>query len=115
MRTRVALLACLSGLAPALALGQAAGEVTITESSTSSQGGLSDRVINIADEVTDLVLANLTVRNDYGLTHDEHDHQFAIRSGGRMTGMPGTAESTGRDAIDWLRRVGMVANAPPPG
>jgi len=49
MRTRVALLACLSGLAPALALGQAAGEVTITESSTSSQGGLSDRVINIAE------------------------------------------------------------------
>ncbi len=28
-----------------------------------------------------------------------------------MTGVPGTAESTGRDAIDWLRRVGMVANA----
>ena len=42
-------------------------------------------VINIADDVTDLVLANLTVRNDYGLTHDEHDHQFAIRSGGNAT------------------------------
>ena len=38
-----------------------------------------------ADDVTDLVLANLTVRNDYGLTHDEHDHQFAIRSGGNAT------------------------------
>jgi PelA/Pel-15E family pectate lyase len=42
-------------------------------------------VINVADDVTDLVLANLTIRNDYGLTHDEHDHQFAIRSGGNAT------------------------------
>ena len=42
-------------------------------------------VINIDDNVTDLVLANLTVRNDYGLLHDEHDHQFAIRSGGNAT------------------------------
>ena len=42
-------------------------------------------VINIADDVTDLVLANLTVRNDYGSLHDEHDHQFAIRSGAGTT------------------------------
>jgi len=42
-------------------------------------------VINIDDSVTDLVLANLTVRNDYGRQHDEHDHQFAIRSGGNAT------------------------------
>ena len=42
-------------------------------------------VINIADDVTDLVIANLTVRNDYGTLHDEHDHQFAIRSGGDAT------------------------------
>jgi PelA/Pel-15E family pectate lyase len=42
-------------------------------------------VINIADGVTDLVLANLTVRNDYGKLHDEHDHQFAIRSGANTT------------------------------
>lgn len=38
-------------------------------------------VINIADGVSDVVIANLTVLNDYGRTHDgEHDHQFAIRS-----------------------------------
>jgi unsaturated rhamnogalacturonyl hydrolase len=37
-------------------------------------------VINIGPEVTDLIIANLTVRNDYGRTHDDHDHQFAIRS-----------------------------------
>jgi len=34
-------------------------------------------VINIARDVTDVVIANMTVRNDYG---GDHDHQFAIRS-----------------------------------
>lgn len=38
-------------------------------------------VVNVGD-VTDLTLANLTVENDYG---GDHDHQFAIRSGGRST------------------------------
>jgi len=42
-------------------------------------------VVNIADGVTDLVLANLTVRNDYGALHGDHDHQFAIRGGGATT------------------------------
>jgi rhamnogalacturonyl hydrolase YesR/beta-xylosidase/lysophospholipase L1-like esterase len=37
-------------------------------------------VINIANDVTDVIIANLTVRNDYGAKNDEHDHQFAIRS-----------------------------------
>jgi len=39
-------------------------------------------VINIASGTTDVIIANLTVRNDYGKTHDDHDHQFAIRSMG---------------------------------
>jgi unsaturated rhamnogalacturonyl hydrolase len=34
-------------------------------------------VINIARDVTDVTIANLTVHNDYG---GDHDHQFAIRS-----------------------------------
>ena len=42
-------------------------------------------VLNIGPEVTDLVLANLTVRNDYGSRHGDNDHQFAIRSGGNAT------------------------------
>jgi pectinesterase len=43
-------------------------------------------VLNIGPEVTDLVLANLTVRNDYGSRNGgEDDHQFAIRSGGNAT------------------------------
>ncbi|HET8774256.1 MAG TPA: pectinesterase family protein, partial [Thermoanaerobaculia bacterium] len=36
-------------------------------------------VINIANDATDIVIANLTVLNDYGRKHGDHDHQFAIR------------------------------------
>ncbi|HEX7809928.1 MAG TPA: pectinesterase family protein, partial [Thermoanaerobaculia bacterium] len=36
-------------------------------------------VINIADEATDITIANLTVVNDYGSASGDHDHQFAIR------------------------------------
>jgi pectinesterase len=36
-------------------------------------------VINIGDGVTDVVLANLTVYNNYGSLYGSHDHQFAIR------------------------------------
>ena len=39
-------------------------------------------VINIADGATDVVIANLTVLNDYGRKHGDHDHQFAIRGMG---------------------------------
>lgn len=42
-------------------------------------------VINVGDTVTDLVIANLTVHNNYGSLHGDHDHQFAIRSGGAAT------------------------------
>jgi pectinesterase len=42
-------------------------------------------VVNIADGVTDVTLANLTVRNNYGALHGDHDHQFAIRAGAGVT------------------------------
>src|SRR5262245_43336700 len=42
-------------------------------------------VVNIGPAVTDLVLANLTVHNDYGARQGDHDHQFAIRSMGQAT------------------------------
>ncbi len=42
-------------------------------------------VVNVGDTVTDLVIANLTVHNTYGSLHGDHDHQFAIRSGGSAT------------------------------
>ena len=42
-------------------------------------------VVNVGDEVTDLTIGNLTVENSYGRLHGDHDHQFAIRSGGTST------------------------------
>jgi unsaturated rhamnogalacturonyl hydrolase len=39
-------------------------------------------VINIADGATDITIANLTVHNNYGSLHGDHDHQFAIRAMG---------------------------------
>ena len=38
-------------------------------------------VINIKDSVTDIILQNLTVYNDYGSLFKNNDHQFTIRSG----------------------------------
>ncbi|HEY7724464.1 MAG TPA: hypothetical protein VH880_03970 [Anaeromyxobacteraceae bacterium] len=46
MRTRAALLLCL---APALAAAQTAGSINITESSDTANGGVNDRVVNIAE------------------------------------------------------------------
>ena len=42
-------------------------------------------VVNIGDTATDIFLGNLTVHNNYGSLHGDHDHQFAIRSGGIAT------------------------------
>ncbi len=42
-------------------------------------------VVNVGDDVTDLVLANLTIRNDYGASTGDRDHQFAVRGGGSAT------------------------------
>lgn len=42
-------------------------------------------VVNIGDDATDLFIGNLTVHNDYGSRYGDHDHQFAIRSGGGAT------------------------------
>lgn len=42
-------------------------------------------VVNIGDTVSDIFLGNLTVHNNYGSLHGDHDHQFAIRSGGIAT------------------------------
>jgi unsaturated rhamnogalacturonyl hydrolase len=40
-------------------------------------------VINVADGATDITIANLTVHNNYGSLHGDHDHQFAIRGMGQ--------------------------------
>ncbi|MCX6543667.1 MAG: pectinesterase family protein [Acidobacteria bacterium] len=42
-------------------------------------------VVNIGDTSSDIFLGNLTVHNNYGRLHGDHDHQFAVRSGGIAT------------------------------
>jgi pectinesterase len=36
-------------------------------------------VVNIGDGVTNLTIANLTIHNNYGTLHGNHEHQFAVR------------------------------------
>ena len=68
-------------------------------------------VINIGDTVTDLVIANLTVHNNYGALHGDHDHQFAIRSGGaatRLSLLSVDAIADGGDTVSlWNAATGM--------
>jgi len=68
-------------------------------------------VINIGDSVTDLVIANLTVHNNYGSLHGDHDHQFAIRSGGsatRLSLLSIDAIADGGDTVSlWNTATGM--------
>ena len=68
-------------------------------------------VINIGDTVSDLVIANLTVHNNYGTLHGDHDHQFAIRSGGaatRLALLSVDAIADGGDTVSlWNTATGM--------
>jgi len=70
-------------------------------------------VINIGPTATDVTLANLTVRNDYGATHGgEHDHQFAIRASGastRLAFLDADILSDGADAFSpWNHEAGLT-------
>lgn len=42
-------------------------------------------VINIKNNITDIILINLTVYNNYGSLSGDNDHQFAIRAGEGVT------------------------------
>ena len=72
-------------------------------------------VVNIGDEVTDLVIANLTVHNTYGSLHGDHDHQFAIRSGGsatRISLLDANVIADGGDTLSlWNTASGMYYHA----
>lgn len=72
-------------------------------------------VVNVGDDVTDLLLANLTIRNDYGSLHGDHDHQFAIRSGGsstRIVLLHANVLSDGGDTVSlWNAFTGMTYHA----
>jgi pectinesterase len=42
-------------------------------------------VINIKDSITDCIIQNLTVRNNYGSLFNNNDHQFTIKGGAGVT------------------------------
>ena len=66
-------------------------------------------VINIGRGVTDITIANLTVRNDFG---GDHDHQFAIRSmegSTRIALLNVTASAGGGDTVSlWNAESGLT-------
>lgn len=72
-------------------------------------------VVNVGDRVTDLVIANLTIRNDHGSRHGDHDHQFAIRAGGdstRIVLLHANVLSDGGDTVSlWNAVSGMTYHA----
>jgi pectin methylesterase-like acyl-CoA thioesterase len=74
-------------------------------------------VINIADTVTDVFIGNMTVHNNYGSLHGDHDHQFAIRSGGiatRITMVHDRIVADGADTLSlWNTGNGMYYHAEP--
>lgn len=66
-------------------------------------------VINIKNEISDLILQNLTVHNNYGSLFDDTDHQFAIRGGGtKIIILDCNIISDGGDALSlWNSENGM--------
>ncbi|MBK9966385.1 MAG: pectate lyase [Holophagales bacterium] len=72
-------------------------------------------VVNVGDDVTDLLLANLTIRNDHGSRTGDHDHQFAIRSGGsstRIVLLHANVLADGGDTVSlWNAFTGMTYHA----
>jgi lysophospholipase L1-like esterase len=72
-------------------------------------------VVNVADDVTDLLLANLTIRNDHGAATGDRDHQFAVRSGGasnRIVLLHANVLSEGGDTLSlWNADDGMSYQA----
>ncbi len=72
-------------------------------------------VVNIGDDVTDVFIGNLTIHNNYGSLHGDHDHQFAIRSGGiatRITLVHASVVADGGDTLSlWNTGNGMYYHA----
>ncbi len=72
-------------------------------------------VVNVGDDVTDLIVANLTIRNDYGARTGDRDHQFAIRGGGngtRIVLLHANVLSEGGDTVSlWNAFTGMTYHA----
>ncbi|MBI5727957.1 MAG: pectin esterase [Ignavibacteriales bacterium] len=66
-------------------------------------------VVNIAPEVSNLILSNVTIHNNYGGLYGDHDHQFAIRGGGtKIIMMQCSIIADGGDALSlWNTKNGM--------
>ena len=67
-------------------------------------------VINIDTSVTDFILANLTVHNNYGSLHHDEGHQFAIRGGGtRILILNCNVLADGGDTLSlWNKRTACI-------
>jgi pectinesterase len=72
-------------------------------------------VVNVGEGVEDLVLANLTIHNDYGSRLGNTDHQFAVRSGrgtNRISVLHADVIADGGDTISlWNSDSGMYYHA----
>lgn len=72
-------------------------------------------VVNLGQGVEDVVLANLTIHNDYGRDGTSHDHQFAVRGGQgvtRVSVLHSTVVADGGDTIAlWNTESGMYYHA----
>lgn len=66
-------------------------------------------VVNVGNKVTDLIIANLTIYNNYGSLYGNNDHQFAIRGGGtRVIILNSTLKADGGDTVSlWNTIDGM--------
>lgn len=69
--------------------------------------------VNIDSATADIILANLTIRNDYGTLYGDHDHQFAIwGKGTRIALLYCTVLGGGGDTVSlWDAEDGMYYHA----
>jgi pectinesterase len=70
-------------------------------------------VVNIDTFATDIILANLTVHNNYGTLHNDESHQFAVRGGGtRIIIINCNIIADGGDTLSlWNKKNGMYYHA----
>jgi len=70
-------------------------------------------VVNIGDNVTDVILANLTMHNNYGSLHGNNEHQFAVRgfNATRIAILYCTIRSDGGDALSLWNPSGIYYHA----
>ncbi len=70
-------------------------------------------VVNIDSLVTDVIIANMTIHNNYGSLHATHSHQFAIRGNGtRVMLLNCNVIADGNDTVSlWNRANGLYYHA----